>query len=167
MPNYRPVGDDFVRPKPPRLGRIAALRAQAGISTGTLQLPTMEPLDFVDLGYQVRGGAEQGRWLTGAVRTFLRPDDSSWVNVEGLAASHLADRIRFDTRDATEPAPDWERVVVQVDGTRLAARYSICSGYETVAFRAGDRIVSSVFSVFDASLFDSSFRTFIWPRPTA
>lgn len=167
MANYRPVGDDFVRPTPPRLGRIAALEAQSGISEGSLELPSsVDPIEFVDVSYQVRGGSEQGRGLTGAVRTFLRPEDSSWASVERLATSHLADRVRFDTREVTEPAPDWERVVVRVDGTRLAARYSICSGYEAVAFRAGDRIVSSVFSVFDASLFDSSFRTFIWPRPT-
>ncbi|MFC5931381.1 hypothetical protein D6T64_08300 [Cryobacterium melibiosiphilum] len=170
MANYRPVGDDFVRPTPPRLGRIAALEVQAGISEGALELPslnTADPIDFVDVSYEIRGGAEHGRGLTGAVRTFLRPDDTSWASVERLAASHVLDRVRFDTREVTEPVPDWERVVVRVDGTKLAARYSICSGYEAVAFRAGDRIVSSVFSVFDASLFDSSFRTFIWPRPTA
>ena len=171
MANYRPVGDDFVRPRPPRLGRIAALEKQAGISEGALELPSPidadDPISYVDVSYELRGGAEAGRGLTGAVRTFLRPDDTSWASVERLAASHLADRVRFDTRDLTKPVPEWERVVVRVDGTRLAARYSICSGYEAVAFRAGDRIVSSVFSVFDASLFDSSFRTFIWPRPTA
>jgi hypothetical protein len=167
MANYRPVGDDFVRPRPPRLGRIAALEVQPGISQGALELPVIDPIVYVDLNYRVRGGTEDGRWLTGAVRTFVRPEDTSWASVERLAGSHLADRVHFDTREVAEPEPEWERVVVRVDGTRLAARYSICSGYEAVAFRAGDRIVSSVFSVFDASLFDSAFRTFIWPRPTA
>jgi len=166
MASYRPVGDEFVRPTPPRIGRIGALEAQSGVAEGLLAFTrTGDPVAYVDLGYQVRGGGDHGRDLTGSVRTFLHPDDSSWASVEMLAASHLADRARFDTRVADDGPPEWDRVVVRVDGTRLAARYSIWTGYEAVAFRAGDRIVSSVFSVFDATLIDSSFRTMIWPRP--
>lgn len=156
-----------MRPEMPRLGHIGALESQPGIREGTLAWTRLAvPIYYVDLGYQVSGGAEHGRDLTGAVRTFLEPGDTTWTTIEALSTSHLVDRALFDSYAANDPSemiPVWERIVVTVDGTRMTARYSICNGYEAVAFRAGDRVVSSVFSVFDASGINSAFRTFIWP----
>jgi hypothetical protein len=175
---YVPVGPGYVPRPHPRLGRLAGLVAQPGLGGPSFRwTPSVEP-EFVDLCYQIVGGREGGRQLEGSLRTFLRPPDVEWATIERLASEHLASLAAGypdetppapapDAVEASDAQPSWERIVIRVDDARLSARLTIHRGFEGVAFRIGDRISSSAFSVFDASVIDARYRTLYapWPDP--
>ncbi|PJJ55149.1 hypothetical protein [Compostimonas suwonensis] len=158
-------------PRPrPDFGRLTGLVAQPAIIHESLEWSDRpRPITHVDVTYSTPLRSEMGRELSGAVRNHLRAPDTEWATVERLAAKHLravAERdpgnrgVRFDR------LPEWERAVVDIDGSTHTVLQSIYEGFEAIAFRNGDRVVSSVFSVFDAVEIVTAFRTFYFTERT-
>lgn len=154
---YTPAGAGFVPLPRPRFGRLLAyvgqsrLRNPASIGWSTFTGP---PQHF-DLRYVIDGGLEAGRNVDGSLRTTLTPPDQSSATQTLIALQHLAS---FNVITRSDDV-DWERVVVDIDDTSLTAQYGISDGYELTVFKFGDRVASSVVSVFDAEHIDARFVT--------
>ncbi|MCU1407853.1 MAG: hypothetical protein JWQ43_4156 [Glaciihabitans sp.] len=146
----------------------------------------------ITIRYVHVGGRESGRYLDGSVRTFLVQGSAEWSTCEALAAAHCREVVasnsfeglaavlnEYDVDSRLEPEmappsthsedddqPRWEQIVVMINDSRMVARFAIYDGYELITFRMGDRVASSVFSVYDASDIDCSFASITWPPPT-
>lgn len=141
----------------PRFGRLLSfveqpqLRQPASIGWSTFAGP---PKHF-DLRYVINVGTEAGRNIDGSLRTTLDPIDQTITTQRSIAVSHLAS---FNGGISVSGG-NWEQIVVDVDRTALVAQYGIRDGYEITVLKFGDRIASSVVSVFDAEHIDARFTT--------
>lgn len=147
----------------PTLQPPVAGHSQFGPLAGLIVQPFLDPHarfawarsadpGWCEARYRLRA---ETRFADGSVRTTLQPGA---LSVESVGEAHLdAERARVEATVRTEPV-DWSTIAISFGGVREPARYAVEDGYEIVVFRFGDRIASSIFSVFDAVHIDSRFR---------
>ena len=147
----------------PERGLIGRLVEQESVQRCAVRWSDDDPVTRITAEYAFSGGADAGRRLDGAVGTFLQ-GTAGWVTIEALATSHVREFVAANPDEvASSRNPQWEPVVVMVNDERAPARQTIFDGYEVVAFAIDDRVVSSVFSVYDAGDIDASYTVEIWP----
>ncbi|NQX13688.1 hypothetical protein HQQ80_18835 [Microbacteriaceae bacterium VKM Ac-2855] len=138
--------------------------AQFGPLAGLIAQPFLHPVARFTWGRTERPGWCEARYrlrsetrlADGSVRTTVQ---ETAMRLESVVEAHLdAERARSDAPMRTRSIA-WSDIAITFDGAREPARHAIEDGYEIVAFRFGDRIASSIFSVFDAVRIDSRFRT--------
>jgi hypothetical protein len=145
-----------------QFGPRVVFAPQFGVAaTGTGWNGNKESPRHIDAHFSVSVGAEAGRQLDGAIRTFITGQRVSASALVRLAEEHLNEQPAEDSdRLPTDlNAIEWVPIRVQLDGTPIDARHVVFRGYECIAFAAGERAVSSIFSVFDVSRLEARFVT--------
>jgi len=148
----------------PERGLVGRLVEQETLQRCAVRWSDDVPVTRITVEYDFSGGIDAGRRLDGAVATFLLQGTADWETIEALATTHVREFVAANPDEAASTRnPQWEPVVVMVNDERAPARQTIFDGYEVVAFPIDDRVVSSVFSVYDAGDIDASYTVEIWP----